>query len=67
MSRILIKNIQTLIGVYDEAPALLSGKAMNDLPSLENAWLAMEDGLIADYGSMTEWPGISDWRGLEVI
>ena len=67
MSRILIKNIQTLIGVYDEAPALLSGKAMNDLPSLQNAWLAMEDGLIADYGSMADWPGISDWRGLEVI
>ena len=67
MSRILIKNIQTLIGVYDEAPALLSGKAMSDLPSLQNAWLAMEDGLIADYGSMADWPGISDWRGLEVI
>ena len=67
MSRILIKNIQTLIGVYDEAPALLSGKAMSDLPTLHNAWLAMEDGLIADYGSMADWPGISDWRGLEVI
>jgi imidazolonepropionase len=67
MSRILIKNIQTLIGVYDEAPALLSGKAMSELPALQNAWLAMEDGLIADYGSMADWPGISDWRGLEVI
>jgi imidazolonepropionase len=67
MSRILIKNIQSLLGVYDDAPAKLSGKAMNELPSIDNAWLAIEDGLIADYGTMADWPGISDWRGLEVI
>jgi imidazolonepropionase len=67
MSRILIKNITTLLGVYDDAPAKLSGKAMNELPSIDNAWLAIEDGLIADYGTMVDWPGISDWRGLEVI
>ena len=67
MSRILIKNIQSLLGVYDDAPAKLSGKAMNELPSIDNAWLAIEDGLIVDYGTMADWPGISDWRGLEVI
>lgn len=67
MSRILIKNIQSLLGVYDDAPTKLSGKTMNELPSIDNAWLAIEDGLIADYGTMADWPGISDWRGLEVI
>jgi len=67
MSRILIKNIQSLFGVHDDAPAKLSGSAMNELPVIENAWLAIEDGLIADYGTMADWPGISDWRGLEII
>jgi imidazolonepropionase len=67
MSRIIIKNIKTLLSVYDVAPSKLSGRAMNDLPGMDNAWLAIEDGLIADYGSMADWPGISDWRGLEVI
>ena len=67
MSRILIKNIQSLIGVYDAAPAKLAGKAMSELPFIENAWLAIEEGLIVDYGTMADWPGISDWRGLEVI
>jgi imidazolonepropionase len=67
MSRILIKNIQSLLGVYDDAPTKLSGKTMNELPSIDNAWLAIEDGLIADCGTMADWPGISDWRGLEVI
>lgn len=67
MSRILIKNIQSLLCVYDDAPAKLAGKAMNELPGIENAWLAIEDGIIADYGTMADWPGISDWRGLEII
>ncbi len=67
MSRILITNIKSLLGVYENAPTLLAGKAMSELPAIENAWLAIEDGLIADYGTMTEWPGISDWRELEII
>ena len=67
VSRILIKNIRSLIGVYDEAPARSCGAAMNRIPDLANAWLAIEDGLIVDYGTMDEWPGISDWRELEVI
>jgi imidazolonepropionase len=40
---------------------------MGNFPILNDAWLAIEDGLIADFGRMAEWPGISDWRDLEVI
>jgi len=40
---------------------------MKLLPSIENAWLAIEDDLIIDYGKMEDWPGITDWRNLEVI
>ena len=40
---------------------------MQSLPVLENAWIALEDGMIADFGEMTDWPGITDWRDLEVI
>ncbi len=65
--RILIKNIRGLAGVYQEAPKLLRGKEMNQLPILENAFLAMENGLVALYGSMDDWGGITDWRNLEVI
>lgn len=45
----------------------LTGKDMSILPVMEDAWLAIEDGRIADLGSMADWPGISDWRDLEVI
>jgi imidazolonepropionase len=67
MSKILIKNIRYLLGVYDTPPQFVSGDQMAQLPVYEHAWLAIEDGLIADYGFMSEWPGIIDWRDLEII
>ncbi len=65
--KILIKNIKKLVQVRDEHIDCVKGKDMALLPCIENAWLAIEDGLIAEYGSMDDFPGISDWRNLEII
>ncbi len=65
--KILIKNIGQLWGVLPPDHGPLRGKEMSELPYLDQAWLAIEDGLIADYGAMADWPGISDWRDLEVL
>jgi len=65
--KILIKNIKGLVGCYEDAPLLLRGKEMDRLPVLEKAFLAIEEGKIAMYGSMDDWGGITDWRDLEVI
>jgi imidazolonepropionase len=65
--RLLIKNIQELFGTFEINPGTIAGKEMNNLPSIKNAWLAIEDGYIVDYGIMSEWPGISDWANLEII
>lgn len=65
--KLFIKNIKGLVGAYDDAPKFVAGKDMQNLPVLEDAWLAVEDGIIADYGLMQDWPGITDWRDLEVI
>jgi len=67
MSKLLLKNIKTLVQVREKAPIKLSGKEMAVLPCIDNAWMACEDGVIADFGSMDEFPGITDWKGLEVI
>jgi len=67
MQKLLLKNIKNLISVYENAPQKLSGKEMKSLPCIENAWLACDEGLIADFGSMDDFPGISDWKDLEVI
>jgi imidazolonepropionase len=65
--RILIKNIRQLVQVRENAPQKVSGSEMSELPVMEDAWLAVDEGLIADYGSMQEFPGITDWNGLEII
>ncbi|MCH2199935.1 MAG: imidazolonepropionase [Flavobacteriales bacterium] len=65
--KMLIKNIKGLVGAREEAPSILKGADMKDLPIIEDAWLAVEDGVIADFGKMEDWPGISDWRDLEVM
>jgi imidazolonepropionase len=67
MSKILIKNIKGLIQYGENLPSVRKGKEMKELPILENAFLALEDGVIVAYGLMSDWGGIDDWRDLEVI
>lgn len=67
MSKLLIKNIKTLVQVRETIIEKVAGKDMAILPSIDNAWLAIDNGLIADYGSMDDFPGIADWKELEVI
>lgn len=67
MQKLLIKNIRSLVQARENAPETVAGKMMNELPSIHDAWLAVEDGVIVDFGAMENWPGITDWSGLEVI
>lgn len=67
MQKLLIKNIRSLVQARENAPETVAGKAMNELPCIKDAWLAIEDDLIVDFGTMEDWPGISDWSNLEVI
>lgn len=53
MSTTIITNIAQLVGVRERS-VLLRGKALSELPIIENAYLIIEDGTIADYGKMSE-------------
>ena len=49
---ILIKNIKQLLQVREEnAASYVAGREMQNLPYLENAWLTVLEGKIADYGT----------------
>lgn len=67
MGRIFIKNIGGLVQVREDFHVTLRGSELSHLPILENAFIAIEDGEVLDYGLMSDWPGITDWRNLEVI
>lgn len=52
MSSTLICNIKQLVNTREENQ-LLRGKALAVLPAIENAYLVVTDGRIAEYGKMT--------------
>jgi len=52
----IFRNIKELVQVREEGVRFLSGKEMATLPSIENAYMIVEDGLIADYGNMADCP-----------
>jgi imidazolonepropionase len=49
---LLIKNIKNLIQVEEFPERRVSGSKMAILPTIENAWLLLSNGLIEDFGQM---------------
>ena len=43
----------------------VSGSQMKELPSLENAWLLLEDDVIHSFGNMSEMPNFQDIKTLD--
>ena len=56
----LFINIKELLQVREQAPFFVSGKEMNVLPKIENAFLLIEDDTIKDFGLMKDCPKIID-------
>ncbi|MBC7524122.1 MAG: imidazolonepropionase [Flavobacterium sp.] len=52
----LIVNIKQLLQIREASVLKVSGKEMASLPLLENAFLLIENGIIADYGVMGNCP-----------
>ncbi len=53
---LLIKNIKNLVGTHASDQKVLRGEFLKDLPSIENAWLTIENEKIAAFGSMNSMP-----------
>ncbi|MDB4533315.1 imidazolonepropionase [Vicingaceae bacterium] len=66
MSKILIKNIKELVQVETELKTTVAGAEMKNLPTIKDAWLAIEDDLIVGFGKMEDLE-ITDWVGLEIL
>ena len=67
MERLLIKNAKALVGTHPLDTRSVAGSAMAQLPMVEDAWLTADNGRITGFGTMADWPGITDWTGLTVI
>ena len=53
---LLVKNIGTIAGIDESGRTRVSGKAMDDVAMLENAWLLTDGVRIKDYGTMDTLP-----------
>lgn len=67
MANLLIKNIKGLTGILEENTGPLRGEELGKITTIENAFLAIEDGRISMYGKMEDLAGVVDWNSLEVI
>jgi imidazolonepropionase len=63
--KILIKNIKGIVGIREDASIRLDGDAMKSLQTIENAYLAIENDRIVDYGPMDELL-IDNWNELNI-
>src|SRR5690606_30720563 len=50
--KLLLTHIKELLQVRENCPAKLSGKEMKELPTIKNAWVFINHGVIEDYGTM---------------
>ncbi|SRX75443.1 imidazolonepropionase [Aequorivita antarctica] len=50
--KLLLTHIKELLQVRENCPKKLSGKEMKELPTLKNAWVFINHGIIEDYGTM---------------
>lgn len=53
--RKVFTNIGKLVQVREPDSKILRGAMMEKVPSIENAWLSVKDGLIEDFGSMVDF------------
>ena len=65
--RILLKNIKTIVQVDLQKPLLRKGSEMQELGCLDDAWLEIDNGIISNFGPMSDFKGIEDWNDLTVI
>ncbi|WP_310992160.1 imidazolonepropionase [Aequorivita marina] len=62
--KLLLTNIKELLQVRENCPSKLRGEEMKELPTLKNAWVFINHGLIEDYGSMDKMP---DQEGFKTV
>lgn len=64
---LLIKNIKKLVQVENQPREKVCGNEMAKLPAIDNAFLLIKDGKIADFGEMSRLPKNAEFSGFAEI
>ena len=65
--KIVIKNIAELVQTETSPKKWVAGADMNNINTIKDAFLEINEGLITAFGSMDDWTGIADWNNTQVI
>ena len=63
---LLFQNIRQLVQVRDDSIPYVAGEDMKILPTLEHAFLLVENGLIKDFGAMSNCPTLENVEIIDV-
>ncbi len=63
--KLLLTNIKELLQVRETAPKMVSGIEMKELPTIKNAWLLLENGLIHSFGKMNDIEELSEVKTID--
>ena len=64
----IVKNIKTLVGVSNKKdPNIKIGTNMNNLSTIDNGWIMIDNEIVTGFGNMETWPGIKNWNEIKII
>ncbi len=66
-NKVLIKNIKALAFVDNHSKNWIAGSEMDEVNIINDAYVAIENDRIVDFGEMQNLHGITDWSNLEII
>jgi len=65
--KVVIKNIKELVQTESNTRKWAAGPEMQNLNTIEDAFVEIENSIITSFGSMNDWTGIENWRNTEII
>ena len=65
--KLVIKNISELVQVEKSTRKWVAGSDMQNLHTIKDAFIEINEGVITNFGSIDDWAGIDDWNNTEII
>ena len=65
--KIIIKNISQIIQTERKNIPFIYGKNMRNLNVINDGFIEISNGIITNYGNMSNWSGIDDWNNIKII
>ena len=63
----IIKNIAEIVQTETKKRKWVAGAEMNKINTVKDGFIEITDGIISDFGNMSQWKGIENWNNIKII